>query len=618
MKVWNPARAAVWGIAGLLATVSGAQAEKKPNFLFIFADDMSYSTISAHGMLDIDTPHLDTLVDQGASFTHAYNMGAWNGAVCVASRAMLNTGRFLWQAHQTDQHEHMNNNRMWAQRMKAAGYETYMSGKWHLKIKPQGVFDVAENVRGGMPNQTAEGYNRPKDEEDYRTGWKPWDPQYGGFWRGGTHWSEVLGNDGVSFLKQAAETDQPFFMYLAFNAPHDPRQSPKEYVDRYPLSRIKLPENFLPEYPHAEAICGKQLRDERLMPYPRTEYAVKINLQEYYAIITHMDDQIGRILETLKETGQAGNTYIVFTADHGLAVGRHGLVGKQNQYDHSVRVPFLIIGPGIEAGSSVSNPIYLQDAMATALDIAGASQEGVDFKSVMPLLKQEEAEHYPAIYGAYTGTQRMITKNGWKLIVYPTINVERLYHVEKDPLEMNDLINNPEYKAKRDELSAALAALSEELDDPILKEPAPEPENAVFSTVDVAGELPAGALRLRAAHAELKTDGEQRIVYRKDRDSLGSWFYGGDWVEWQVKAAPGLYTLVLEGGSVDPSVLEVSLGDEQLVEYRIPPSGDYKTFKRYELGKVLIDDGPQKLSLKPAENGWRPINLRSVTLIPAK
>jgi len=93
-------------------------------------------------------------------------------------------------------------------------------------------------------------------------------------------------------------------MYIAFNAPHDPRQSPKEYVDMYPLDKISVPESFLPEYPYSEEIgSGRDLRDERLAPFPRTEYAVKKNIQEYYAIISHMDYQIGRILDELEKTG---------------------------------------------------------------------------------------------------------------------------------------------------------------------------------------------------------------------------------------------------------------------------------------------------------------------------
>jgi arylsulfatase A-like enzyme len=164
-------------------------------------------------------------------------------------------------------------------------------------------------------------------------------------------------------------------MYIAFNAPHDPRQSPKEYVDRYPLDRISMPRSFVPEYPFNEAMAsGRKLRDEKLAPFPRTEYSVKVNRQEYYAIITHMDDQIGRILDALEKSGQADNTYLFFSADHGLAVGRHGLMGKQNLFDHSVRVPLMLVGPGVPAGEKRDASVYLQDIMATSLELAGAER----------------------------------------------------------------------------------------------------------------------------------------------------------------------------------------------------------------------------------------------------
>jgi len=455
----------------VMGAAAAAAAKEKPNILFVFADDQSYETIGAFGMLDIDTPHIDKLVERGTIFTHAYNMGAWNGAVCVASRAMIMTGRTIWNARQLDSEDAMQaavaKGQLWPQRMKDAGYRTYMTGKWHVKADAEAVFDVTKNVRGGMPNQTPEGYNRPTDEEDYRNGWKPWETRYGGFWEGGKHWSEVVADDAAAFLHDAAEHDDPFFMYIAFNAPHDPRQAPKEYIDRYPLDRIKLPENFLPEYPDAEAICGKQLRDERLMPYPRTEYAVKVNRQEYFAMITHMDDQIGRILQALNETGKAGNTYIIFTSDHGLAVGRHGLTGKQNMYDHSLRVPFIVVGPDVKAGKKIDSPIYLQDAMPTALELSGGELSGVDFKSVLPLLRNETAPHYDVISGAYIGTQRMIIKDDWKLIAYPLIKTVKLFNLNKDPFEKTDLAGNPDYADVVKRLTGLLEQEMNKLGDPM-------------------------------------------------------------------------------------------------------------------------------------------------------
>jgi choline-sulfatase len=255
----------------------------------------------------------------------------------------------------------------------------------------------------------------------------------------------VVANDAVDYIGEAKRDERPFFMYIAFNAPHDPRQAPKEYVDRYPLSRIKVPENYLDEYPYKDSIgCGANLRDEKLGPFPRTHHAVKVHRQEYYAIIEHMDAQIGRILDALDTSGQAENTYIFFSADHGLAVGHHGLFGKQNLYDHSTHVPFIAVGPGIKASHKIAAPIYLQDVMATSLDIAGAKRpKQVEFQSLLPLLSGKTTEsEVRAVYGAYLGLQRSVTVGNWKLILYPKISKTRLYNIKRDPLEMKDLADN--------------------------------------------------------------------------------------------------------------------------------------------------------------------------------
>ena len=238
--------------------------------------------------------------------------------------------------------------RWWSEYMKKAGYTTYMTGKWHVRADAEKCFDVVRNLRGGMPNQTPEGYNRPLPNQP--DPWSPFDPKFEGFWKGGKHWSEVVADDALFFFEQARkhQSENPFFAYVAFNAPHDPRQAPKDFIDRYPLDRIKIPQSFLPMYPFKEAIkCPHSLRDERLAPMPRTKHSIKVNRQEYYAIISHMDEQIGRILKGLEDSEMKENTYIFFTADHGLGVGHHGLLGKQNLYEHSTRVPFIVSGPGI-------------------------------------------------------------------------------------------------------------------------------------------------------------------------------------------------------------------------------------------------------------------------------
>ena len=441
----------------------------KPNILFIFADDQCYETVNAFGYeKTIQTPALDRLARQGTTFSHCYNMGSWSGAVCVASRTMLNTGRFVWRAQKvhSKSEQERKAGRWWSEYMKGAGYKTYFTGKWHCRAKAELAFDVATHVRGGMPNQTPEGYSRPR--ADGSDPWSPYDPRFGGFWKGGKHWSEVVGDDAVDFLEDSQKQEQPFFMYVAFNAPHDPRQSPKEYVDRYPLEKIRVPKNFLPMYPHKDGIGnGKSLRDEKLAIFPRTKHAVQVNRQEYFAIITHMDDQINRILKKLEETGQKENTWIFFTADHGLACGHHGFMGKQNLYDHSVRVPYMVSGPGVKKGKTISEPIYLQDTMATALDLAKVEKpEHVEFHSILPMLEGESSP-YSSIYGGYLKLQRSIRTPRYKLICYPEIKIAKLFDLEKDPDEMEDLASLPESRPIVKKLFADLLKLQEEMDDDV-------------------------------------------------------------------------------------------------------------------------------------------------------
>ncbi len=442
------------------------RAEERPNIVFIFADDQCFETLGSLSDGEVETPNLDRLAKRGTTFTHAYNMGSWSGAVCVASRTMLNSGRFVWDANRVwDQSEaERRQGRWWSEYLKGAGYRTYMTGKWHCKASAEASFDVARDIRPGMPKATEAGYNRPQGPDDDT--WSPSDPKFGGFWEGGTHWSEVVANHAEDFFDEAEQRDEPFFMYLAFNAPHDPRQSPEEYVERYPVDEIRVPSNFMPEYPYAGDIgCGKSLRDERLAPFPRTEYAVQVHRQEYFAIITHMDEMIGRILDDLEASGKADNTWIFFTADHGLAVGQHGLLGKQNLYDHSVRVPFIVAGPGVEEDMIHTHPIYLQDVMPTTLELAGVEKpDHVDFHSLLPLLDDGRSP-YESIYGAYLNKQRSIRNDRYKLIAYPDAGVLRLYDMHEDPKETNDLAQSARMRPVLTEQFAKLQQLQAELGD---------------------------------------------------------------------------------------------------------------------------------------------------------
>ena len=460
------ANAAFFACGGCSVASSFEKSDTKPNILFIFADDQSLDAVGALGNDEIETPNLDKLVRGGVTFTHAYNQGAWKSAVCVASRTMLNTGSFLWNAQAAEKKYFKGTGQLWSTLMKEAGYQTYITGKWHVEKPVTDIFDHKKNIRGGMPRQHKLGYKRPIEGVEDK--WSPYDKSFGGFWQGGKHWSEVLGDDAENFFDNAKKSDDPFFMYLAFNAPHDPRQSPREYVDKYPLGSVKVPESFQPLYPDKDDIgCGVRLRDEKLAPFPRTEYAVKVNRQEYYAIVTHMDAQVGRILKALKKSGKADNTYIFFTSDHGLAVGHHGLMGKQNMYDHSVRAPLMVCGPGIAKNKKIDTPVYLQDIMPSTLELAGVKKpKHVQFKSLLPLITGRRKQNYDAIYGAYlSDLQRMITMDGYKLIMYPKLNKYKLFNLKNDPQEMKNLAADKKYSKVIKKLFTRFVRLQQETGD---------------------------------------------------------------------------------------------------------------------------------------------------------
>ncbi|MBK8507011.1 MAG: sulfatase-like hydrolase/transferase [Saprospiraceae bacterium] len=463
---------------------------ERPNILFLFADDQTFDALNALGNKQINTPHLDQLVREGFTFTHAFNQGSWSGAVCVVSRAMLASGRYIYHAR-----EDLMRVPLWGQVMGEVGYQTFLTGKWHNEA-PSALksFQTAKSVGAGMYETYGgvggPGYHRPVAGSDDR--WSPsdtsllghWSPKFYDIVSDGTnkkktdeytvhqHTSEVYADHAIDFIEQQTiqKESRPFFMYVAFNAPHDPRQSPKEYVDQYPLEDIKLPDAYLPEHPFDQ---GEKLtlRDEILAPIPRTEYAIKKHLQEYYAIITHLDAQIGRILKALKESGKYENTYIIFTADHGLAVGKHGLLGKQNQYDHSVRVPMVIVGPDIPAQQKSDALVYLQSMYPTTCDLVGISIPGtVEFKSLLPLLKNQDGGE-EAIFGSYKDYQRMVRTKTHKLILYPEVGQSQFFDLQNDPDELQNSIAEPGNQEIVRSLYNQLLTLQQEVGDTLVLPP---------------------------------------------------------------------------------------------------------------------------------------------------
>lgn len=467
---------------------------KKPNFLVVVADDQCYRTIRALNNSEVHTPALDRLVTRGTTFTHCFHQGSWSGAVCIASRAMMHTGRFLW----TCGGEKCGNYPLLGQVLQQAGYDTYITGKWHNGNETAlRSFTTGKTVGPGFFASTpVDGlaYNRPRPGDP----WTPWDPQYHGQWtpydlwnieppsqknangpqpaepspryKANQHSCELYADTAIDLLQKAAVQPNPFLLYVAWNAPHDPRQAPKEFLDLYPLDKIELPPNFLPEHPFDNGDLHN--RDEKLAPFPRTPEAGRVHRREYYALLSYMDHQLGRIVDALDKTGQADNTYIIVTGDHGLAVGEHGLMGKQNLYDCSVRMPFIVAGPGIAAGHKIDALMYQHSLFPTICELADVPRpDTVQFPSLLPLLHGQREQLFDSMYCAYLGLQRSVRTDKYKLILYPKVKRYQLFDLEKDPWEMNSL-DAANHAATVAELFRQLKDWQQKVQDKVVLDPA--------------------------------------------------------------------------------------------------------------------------------------------------
>jgi choline-sulfatase len=456
------------------AAQAGAAANSRPNFLLLLADDLTYRAINSLNNKEVHTPNLDRLAAQGCAFTHCFHQGSWSGAVCVPSRTMLNTGLSAFRAE-----THASEVPLWGQTLRKAGYDTCISGKWHLDPVLLGrSFNHNGPVGPDMLHSTPVGgaaYNRPTANGDT---WSPTDTKWGGHWLHTDLWKNedpsriehsdsVYADFAINYIQSRAHAANPFFLYVGFNSPHDPRQSPQEILDRYPREKIEVPPNFLPDHPfdQGDARC----RDEILAPFPRTHEAVQTHRREYYGLITYMDSQVGRILDALEASGQAGNTYVILTADHGIAIGEHGLMGKQNLYDCSVRMPLLIAGPGIARGSKVDDMVYQHSMYATTCELAGIPiPQHVEFPSIVPQLKNQSGHANEAVYCRYIGFQRSVRTARHKLIVYPRVDQVQLFDIEQDPWETKNLINDPALAQVKKDLWQRLKSFQHQLDDPLV------------------------------------------------------------------------------------------------------------------------------------------------------
>jgi arylsulfatase A-like enzyme len=460
---------------------------RRPNILFILTDDQSPFDFKFYNPKSpLASPNIDRLAAEGMVLDGAYHMGSFSGAVCTPSRHMIMSGRTVWHlpiGPGAKDHcpPNLERNTLGAV-FNRAGYKTMRTCK-------QGNSYAAANQQFGVVRDAT---------------------KRGGTDESGSAWHADQVLEYLS-ARETAEEAAPFFIYLGFSHPHDTRDGKPELLAKYGATNHRdpnslppanpkqpaLPPNYLPAHPFDIGHPG--LRDENSVSGvwknrdPRT---IRNENGRELACAENIDIQIGRVLRKLAAMGELDNTYILYTADHGIAIGRHGLQGKQNLYQHTWRVPFIVKGPGIKPGSRAAGNIYLLDVLATCCDLAAisapATNEGLSFK---PVLMGQRDTIRDTLYGVYNGGTkpgiRCVKKGDWKLIQYDVLNGSvrktQLFNLAENPDEflpahrdpavtalsgltpaasLTNLAENPAYATQLAAMQALLLAEMRRLDDP--------------------------------------------------------------------------------------------------------------------------------------------------------
>jgi arylsulfatase A-like enzyme len=411
-----------------------------PNILHIHADDHRSDGLRALGNPVLVTPNLDTLVERGFSFTRCYTQGSMIGGVCLPSRTMMLTGKSWLRIPKPKGDASQSLPKI----MSSAGYETFHCGKGGNEYTAGiAAFDTNLIMNDSPPEQ-----------------------------RRGS--SEHHADAAIQFLKQRTAA-KPFYIYLAPPVPHDPRVAAPEFHKMYDPAKIPMSPAFLPQHPWDNG--EMTVRDENLAPWPRTPEDTRQQLADYYACVTGLDHHVGRIFAELKKSGQWDNTIIIFTGDNGLSLGEHGLFGKQNLYEFGgMHVPCVFAGPGIPKGRSDAL-IYLMDLFPTFAEFGGAKlPEGVEGRSIVPLIRGKESKIRDVLYTAYRDCQRAVRDDRWKLIRYPLVDRTQLFDLASDPHELTNLAGKTEHAAKLAEMTVLLEKEMQRYNDPApLKVANPQP-----------------------------------------------------------------------------------------------------------------------------------------------
>ena len=451
MKMNACIHAVVGGLL-LVASISDgwgqARAEQVENVLLIMSDDLKASVLPAYGNEVCRTPHLDRLAASGMVFERAY----CQGLACSPSRPSLmrsiypkssataptigehfqhhgmHTARVGKVFHMPVPHAQLDGSdgkdvpECWTERYNTKSAETFSPGLYRLLNS-----DIVTRETEG---RDAKGPNRmwATVESDRAAGSDQAD--------------HMVATKAIELLRQRREKEQPFFLAVGFVRPHFPMVQPKRFFDMYPQKQMRIPpliEGDLDDIPPAGRGPDGNGLNER-------EESRRRMWQAYYASVTFMDEQVGRVLDELQRLGLRESTTVVFTTDHGYHLGEHGFWQKSNLHEEVVRVPLIVSVPGMKPGRS-SSLVELMDFYPTCTNILRLpTPESLQGKSLLPILKDPQATVRETALSIHTRTGGGLRSTDWHYMNYGD-DGEELYDMVKDPHQYNNVVNDPNYAA---------------------------------------------------------------------------------------------------------------------------------------------------------------------------
>ncbi|RMG42130.1 MAG: DUF4976 domain-containing protein [Planctomycetota bacterium] len=487
--------AALSCVAFVLSLCGSLQAAKRPNILFIFTDDHAAHALSCYGSKINTTPNLDRIAREGMLFRNCLV----TNSLCGPSRAVIQTGKY---SHLNG--FYMNGDRFdgsqqtFPKLLQKAGYQTAIVGKWHLGSDPQG-YDYWNILIGQGPY-----YNPPMIENGKRV-------RYTGYT------TEIITDIALDWLKNKRDPDKPFLLMYQHKAPHRNWQPGPKYLHLYDDVTIPEPDNLFDDYATRSSaarmadmsiartltpadlklIPPRNLTPEQLKLWnaaygPKNEAFRKANLtgkdlvrwkyqryiKDYLRCVAAVDDQVGRVLDYLDESGLAENTVVVYSSDQGFFLGDHGWFDKRFIYEESLKTPLLIRWPGVVKPGSVNTDLVSNlDFAETFLDIAGVPiPEDMQGRSLVPLLKgHTPADWRKSFYYHYYEFRANrpvahlvrrhygVRTQRYTLVHFYNIDEWELYDLQKDPRQMHNVYDDPAYADVVKELKAEIRRLQAEL-----------------------------------------------------------------------------------------------------------------------------------------------------------